>query len=112
MQTSMDTQTELSLSVTRYLKSLAGRNLSEHTAIAYQTDLLQFLTWLRENDVTVDSPVKITRSHILEYLSHLASVGRSGVTRARKLAAIREYYKFLFERVRCACDRPETPLDC
>ncbi len=37
----------------------------------------------------------ITRTHILDYLSHLAGLGRSGVTRSRKLAAIREYCKFL-----------------
>ncbi len=91
----MDTQTQLATSLTRYLNSLNGRNLSGHTATAYRTDLLQFLTWLSENDVTVDSPAKITRTHILDYLSHLADLGRSGVTRVRKLAAIREYLKFL-----------------
>src|SRR2546421_2810476 len=91
----MNIQTQLSTSLTRYLNSLSGRNLSEHTATAYRTDLLQFLTWLSENDITVDSPEKITRMHILDYLSHLAGLGRSGVTRVRKLAAIREYCKFL-----------------
>src|SRR5205807_4145043 len=62
---------------------------------AYRTDLLQFLIWLAENDVTIDSSEKITRTHILDYLSHLAGLGRSGVTRSRKLASIREYCKFL-----------------
>jgi len=93
----MDIQTQLSTSLTRYLNSLSGRNLSDHTATAYRTDLLQFLTWLSENDVTVDSPDKITRTHILDYLSHLAGLGRSGVTRVRKLAAIKEYCKFLVD---------------
>ncbi len=83
----MDTQTQLATSLTRYLNSLSGRNLSEHTATAYRTDLLQFLSWLAENDVTVDSPEKITRTHILDYLSFLSGLGRSGVTRVRKLAA-------------------------
>ncbi len=63
--------------------------------MAYRTDLLQFLTWLTENGVTVTTPATITRTHILEYLSYLASLGRSGVTRTRKLASIREYCKFL-----------------
>src|SRR6266516_3979036 len=93
----MDMNTQLATSLTRYLNSLSGRNLSGHTATAYRTDLLQFLTWISENDVTVDSPDKITRTHILDYLSHLASLGRSGVTRVRKLAAIREYCKFLVD---------------
>ncbi len=91
----MDTQTPLSTSLTRFLNSLSGRNLSEHTATAYRTDLLQFLTWVSENDVTVDSPSMLTRTHILDYLTHLADLSRSGVTRVRKLAAIREYCKFL-----------------
>src|SRR6266516_4541570 len=91
----MDTTTELYTSLTRYLNSLTGRNLSKHTAVAYRTDLLQFLSFLTENDISVTSPEKITRTHILDYLSHLARLGRSGVTRTRKLAAIREYCKFL-----------------
>src|SRR6266699_582433 len=93
----MDTNTQLATSLTRYLNSLSGRNLSIHTATAYRTDLLQFLTWVSENDVTVDSPEKITRTHILDYLTHLADLSRSGVTRVRKLAAIKEYCKFLVD---------------
>jgi integrase/recombinase XerD len=89
---SLLTQTQL-----RFINSLSGRNLSTHTAIAYQTDIRQFLSWLTENDMTVASPTQITRTHILDYLSHLAGLGRSGVTRARKLAAIREYCKFLVD---------------
>src|SRR6266566_3752530 len=94
-RTFMDTTTQLYTSLTRYLNSLSGRNLSKHTASAYRTDLLQFLSFLTENDISVTSPEKITRTHILDYLSHLANLGRSGVTRSRKLAAIREYCKFL-----------------
>src|SRR6266699_284652 len=94
-RTLMDTQSQLYTSLTRYLNSLTGRNLSKHTASAYRTDLLQFLSFLTENDISVTSPEKITRTHILDYLSHLANLGRSGVTRSRKLAAIREYCKFL-----------------
>jgi site-specific recombinase XerD len=93
----MDTQTQLTTSLNLYLQSLVGRNLSKHTTIAYQTDLVQFLSWLTENDVTVISPGKITRIHILDYLAYMAGIGRSGVTRARKLAAIREYCKFLVD---------------
>ena len=93
----MDRQTQLSTSLTRYLNSLSGRNLSGHTATAYRCDLLQFLTFLAENDITVDSPEKITRTHILDYLTHLADLSLSGVTRVRKLAAIREYCKFLVD---------------
>ena len=103
----MDTQSQLYTSLTRYLNSLSGRNLSGHTATAYRSDLLQFLSFLTENDVTVNSPEKITRTHILDYLSHLANLGRSGVTRTRKLAAIREYCKFLVDESLL----PHSPTD-
>ncbi len=93
----MESQSQLFSSLTHYLTYLTGRNVSVHTQTAYQTDLRQFLTWLTENDVTVDSPLKITATHISDFLSLLSSEGRSGVTRVRKLAAIREYCKYLVE---------------
>jgi integrase/recombinase XerD len=60
----------------------------------------QFFTWPIENDITVTAPQHISRSHIIDYLAHLAHQGRSGVTRARKLAAIRTYCTFLVEEHR------------
>jgi len=93
----MDTQSLLSQTLAHFIKSLNGRNLSTHTTIAYQTDFTQFHSFPTENDLTVTSPENITRTHILDYLTHLAGLGRSGVSRARKLAAIREYCKFLVD---------------
>ncbi len=40
-------------------------------------------------------PAGVTRSDVAEYLSALSDRGQSGITRARKLAAIREYFRFL-----------------
>ena len=87
----------LTATLTRYLTSLKARNISEHTITAYRTDVTQLFTWLAENDITVTTPQHISRSHIIEYLSHLADQGRSGMTRARKLAAIRAYCTFLVD---------------
>ncbi len=87
----------LATSIDHFLKSLSGRNLSQHTAVAYATDLRQFFQFAVATDATVASPTRIARAHILDYLSHLAGIGRSGVTRTRKLAAIREYCKFLVD---------------
>ncbi len=91
----MNTDPQLHTALTGFLNSLTARNTSRHTRIAYQTDLRQFFTWLLENDVTVKAPIHISRGRIIEYLAFLAQQGRSGVTRARKLAAIREYFKYL-----------------
>ncbi len=96
----MEIPTALTTTLTRYLNSLKARNTSEHTITAYRTDVTQFFTWLAENDISVTTPQHISRSHIIDYLSHLADQSRSGVTRARKLAAIREYCTFLVDENR------------
>jgi integrase/recombinase XerC len=93
----MDTQSELFTSLIRYCNYLAGRNVSEHTIIAYRTDLSQFFRFLNENDITASQPAKISATHISDFLSYLSGLGRSGVTRVRKLAAIREYLKYLVD---------------
>src|SRR5215469_15179072 len=96
----MEIPPALTTTLIRYLSSLQARNISQHTITAYRTDVMQFFTWLTENDLTVTAPQHISRSHILDYLAHLAHQGRSGVTRARKLAAIRAYCTFLVEEHR------------
>ena len=59
----MTQQPTLNQTVTLYIRSLASRNTSSLTTLAYQTDLTQFISWLWENDVTVVSPDQIERSH-------------------------------------------------
>lgn len=79
----------------QFLRYLDGRNTSANTRTAYATDVRQFIEYIRETDISVSLPQDVTRSHINEYLSYLSDLGRTGVTRARKLAAIQEYFKFL-----------------
>jgi site-specific recombinase XerD len=77
-----------------FLRTLDAKNRSRATMQAYRTDLSQFITWLRETNITIDGPSDIERLDVTEYLAHLAGRGLSGVSRARKLAAIREYFRF------------------
>src|SRR5712691_9855984 len=81
--------------VSSFLQELEGGNKSILTLTAYKTDLTQFFQWLSENDVTVTIPGQVTRGHVNEYLAFLSSQGRSGVTRARKLAALKSFFAFL-----------------
>ena len=65
------------------------------TILAYQTDIQQFLAWLKEHDATVTRAQQVTRSHINEYLRYLANQGRTGTTRARKLVSLQLFFAHL-----------------
>ena len=86
---------ELLMTAEAFLRSLAGKNRSAHTLKAYRTDLSQFVAWLAETNAVAGLPSLVTRADIEAYLSALAQQGLAGVSRARKLAAIREYFRFL-----------------
>jgi site-specific recombinase XerD len=77
------------------LRALTGKNRSPATLRAYSTDLSQFIHWIGENNLYVRKVAHVERADITEYLSSLAQRGLSGVSRARKIAAIREYFAFL-----------------
>src|SRR5438094_2093611 len=91
----MTQHTTFEKNVSSFLQELEGGNKSTLTLTAYKTDLSQFFTWLSENDVTVTIPGQVTRGHVNEYLAFLSSQGRSGVTRARKLAALKSFFTYL-----------------
>ena len=91
----MTQQTTFQQNVLAFLRELEGGNKSTLTLTAYKTDLMQFFTWLSENDVTVTVPGQVTRAHVNEYLAFLSSLGRSGVTRARKLAALKSFFTYI-----------------
>jgi site-specific recombinase XerD len=84
----------LEATLDHYLRTLEGRNRSAATVLAYRTDVGQFIAWLRETNFTIETPNDVERLDVTEYLAHLAGRGLSGVSRARKLAAIREYFRF------------------
>src|SRR5216684_3490951 len=91
----MTQQTPFQQNILSFLRELEGGNKSTLTLTAYKTDLLQFFNWLAENDMTVTIPGQVTRGHVNEYLAYLSSQGRSGVTRARKLAALKNFFTYL-----------------
>ena len=98
-------QTTIDDTVTAFLRTLSGANKSASTITAYRTDLFQFAHFLKETNCTIATPADVGRGDIAEYLSHLAERGISGNSRARKLASIREYFRFL-ERERVVSVNP------
>lgn len=91
----MTTTMTFEQAIAKYTAHMLGRNQSDHTIRAYTTDLVQFVTYTRENDTTVLSPTNVTKSHISEYLTYLSQCDLSGVTRARKLSAVRGLFRYL-----------------
>jgi len=75
-----------------------NRNASPHTVVAYETDLLQFLSFLaaragrRRAEVGLDA---IDRLAIRAFLGELFRQGQSRASAARKLAAIRAFVRYL-----------------
>lgn len=71
----------------RYLKS--ERNVSEHTLRAYTADLDEFFIICKR------PPVECDNLDIRGFLAHLNRKGAGKTTIARKLSAVRSFYRFL-----------------
>lgn len=65
-----------------------------NTLLAYGRDLKDVLAWVERRKITFGA---LTREQIEEYLIHCDAQGLSKSTRARRLAAIRQLYRFAFE---------------
>ena len=87
----------LAATVAVFLEALVGKNRSAGTIRAYRADLAQFVQWLGATNGAVSHAGQVTKADLAAYLTHLGHAGLSGVSRARKLAAIREYFRFLVE---------------
>jgi len=88
----------LDQALTDFLTELRARNTSVLTRQAYATDIRQFIVWLKETTVVATHAGSVTKADIIEYLSYLSDLGRSGITRARKLASIREFFRYVHDR--------------
>jgi site-specific recombinase XerD len=78
-----------------FLNTLSGKNRSAATIRAYATDITQFIAFLHANNMSIKSPEDVEKIDVMEYLSALAKRELTGIARARKMSAIREYFRFL-----------------
>jgi integrase/recombinase XerC len=91
----LDMTTTQSLQI--FLRALQGQNYSPKTLRAYGDDLHQFLAWVQNNRVDWDTPTRMSRADIEGFMQYLSAQRMSGVTRVRKLAAIRKLFAFMAE---------------
>jgi integrase/recombinase XerC len=77
----------------------AERNLSPHTRRAYLADLRQLAAWLGEGA----RPSRVGPDDVRGFLASLHA-SRHPATLARKLAALRAFFRFLVREGRCSLD--------
>ena len=79
----------------RYLEYLRSvRNSSPHTVLNYGKDLEQFLTYLSPPGAQPPALTEVTHQIIREYVAHLHEEGLQKSSIARKLAALRSFFKY------------------
>ena len=84
----------------RVLKHFLGylaleRGLAVNSTEAYRSDLLDFITFLREKQVA--NFMAVTRDMILDYLTDCKARGMESATLARRLVAIKVFFRYLFQ---------------
>ncbi len=84
----------MDVEIERYLVHLEeGRNASTHTIRAYSADLVHLAGFLEGHGIS--AAAEITTLHLRMWLADLTETGLSPVTRARKLSAVRAFFRFL-----------------
>ena len=88
--------------ITKYLRYLKiERNASQHTITAYQTDLHQFLQFCADFFEVEEEKVALTeidRITIRLWLGALSDEGLAKRSIARKVAAVRSFFRYCFKR--------------
>jgi integrase/recombinase XerD len=72
----------------------AELDAAPNTQLAYARDLTHFIDWLGPRPVSLTN---LAQRDIEDYLIHLDAQGMATSTRARRLSAIRQYFRFAFE---------------
>lgn len=82
-------------SVEKYLQYLSSvRNSSPHTILNYGKDLSQFMEYLSPPGAKPPALTEITHNIIREFVAHLHDQGLEKSSIARKLAALRSFFKY------------------
>ena len=70
------------------------RGLGENSVKAYRSDLLDFITYLRDDEKIIDLR-QVEREHILRYLESRKNRGMETSSLARRLVSIKVFFSYL-----------------
>jgi integrase/recombinase XerC len=88
-------QGKMDSAVKKYLTYLRSvRNSSANTIRSYESDLDQFVTFLTPPGTATPAPQAVTHLMIREFMAHLHDLRLEKSSIARKLAAIRSFFKY------------------
>lgn len=104
------TQPTITASIDGFLRACAGKNRSPETIRAYRIDLIQFVAWLADENSYIQAPADVTTEDLLDYLGVMADRGLSGISRRRKLAAIREFFRYT-KQIKAITEDPTEGID-
>lgn len=74
-----------------YLK--IERGLSENTQESYQRDLMQYLNFLKEKNISTFD--EVDRFLVMDFLNHLKGQGKSTNSEIRMISSLRRFHQFL-----------------
>lgn len=114
-----------------YLNYNANLNKSQNTIKEYQYDLVNFLKYLKYQKIRTEKPKgfqiddidtildidskflnEVDINDLYEYMSFLKDVRQdSATTRARKIASIRGFFKYLYSKARVIDDNPAKEIE-
>ena len=102
----IEAQPEQHVWVHSFLEHIAGEcALSENTVAAYRRDLVHFLAWLEDREIS-----RLTISELGDYVDWLFRQNLAPASRARHIASLRVFFRYLqFEKV--LTDNPAEQLD-
>ncbi|RUO98648.1 site-specific tyrosine recombinase XerD [Hyphomicrobium sp.] len=83
----------------------AERGAAANTIEAYRADLEGFIGFLADRGI---APADAVAEDVQAYLGHLASEGQAPSSRARRLSAIKQFYRFLVAEDAIALDPTST----
>jgi integrase/recombinase XerC len=84
------------------------KGFSDASVAAYRSDLVQFEAWLAEQGATLAREDEITRDHIRDYAAHLRLTGDAKSSIARKLSALRSFFKYRLRQKKITTDPTAT----
>jgi site-specific recombinase XerD len=85
----------MKVAIAKYLEYLQSvKNSSPHTILNYRKDLEQFLAYLSPPAARPPALTGVTHSLIREFVAHLHDHGLTKSSIARKLAALRSFFKY------------------